>query len=54
MKYREGVLSNKTLYNKIANKVREMNDLYEEIELFDGTHLYFNPFNGKLQAKFPH
>jgi len=53
MKYREECITKEELYNKDAEKTRDLHDLYQEMELLDNSKIYFNPFNGAISVQMP-
>jgi len=53
MLYREGVLENQELYNKLNQDTRQLSDLFQEMQLIDGFKFYFNPFSGLIRLNPP-
>jgi len=53
MRYREGVIGRQDLFDKKLEEQRVLNDLFQEMELINGSKLYFNPFNGEICVDLP-
>ena len=52
MLFREEEIGNEDLFEQEFEQ-RELNDLFQEMVLLDGSKIYFNPFNGEISVDFP-
>ena len=53
MLHRETRKDAKDLYNESYVQERMLNELFQEMELPDGSKMYFNGFNGEVSVEFP-